>query len=258
MITRFTIPLLLLIVAALAWLKPVDELAATHAEAGLKRAAASFATARLLNGVISVLQGTEVSGGVVGVVTIAPGEVLDPVNDLIEQFSTLMLAASVAFGAQILLIQIGASWLMSAALTVAAGAWAWLHLQGRRPPGLLTRVLVALLLVRFIVPVAGLSSELAFRAFMADDYERSQQGIERSASALGVLEPMDGKAKARWWDVPERLDELRKAAERIVDDTIRIIVVFLLQTLVLPLLVVWILLRAGRMIVASAGAPHGP
>jgi hypothetical protein len=255
MTRRILIPALLLLVAALAWLKPLDELAARQADAGLKRAVASFATARALNAVISVLQGTEVSGGVVVDVKLAPGQVLDPVNDLIEQFSTLMLAASIAFGAQILLMQIGASWVMSAALTVAAAAWAWRCVQGRAPPALLTRVLAALLLVRFIVPVAGLSSELAFRAFMADEYADSQQGIERSAAALGALDPIEGKA--RWWDVPERFDELKNVAERVVDHSIRIAVVFLLQTLVLPLLVIWILLRASRMIV-SPGPAGGP
>ena len=258
MLKRTVVPALLIIVvillAAAAWLKPLDNLATSQADAGLKRAIASFATARALNAVISVVQGTEVSGGVVVGVTLAPGQALDPVNDLVEQFSALMLAASVAFGAQILLMKIGATWVMSAALTLVAAAWAWRYAHRRTPPRLLTRVLVALLLVRFIVPVAALSSDLAYRAFMADDYAASQQGIERSASALGALDTVDGEGnngKSRWWDVRERIDALQNAAQHIVDYTIRIAVVFLLQTLVLPLLVFWLLLRAGRLIVSA-------
>lgn len=44
-------------------------------------------------------QGTEVAVEPAGVgVIFTPGQILDPVNDLLEQFSNLMLAASVAFG----------------------------------------------------------------------------------------------------------------------------------------------------------------
>ena len=57
-------PLLLVAVAivlAFAWLKPL-EIAATHqVDAGLKRALVSFATARALNAIISVAQGTEIA-----------------------------------------------------------------------------------------------------------------------------------------------------------------------------------------------------
>jgi hypothetical protein len=235
---------------ALVWLKPLDELATAHAEAGLKRAVASFATARVLNGVISVLQGTEVSAGVVVGVKLAPGQILDPVNDLIEQFSSLMLAASIAFGAQLLLLQMGAAWGMSLALTLVAAAWGWQYLRQRMPSGWLTRMLVALLLVRFILPVAALTSELAYQSFMAKDYASSQQGIEQTATALGAIKVADEGPK--WWELSERIDKLKLAAERTIDHAIRITVVFLLQTLVLPLLVFWILLRSSRLLLPDA------
>ena len=65
----------------------------------------AFAMARGLNGVISVAQGTSVAIQPAGVgVMLAPGELLDPVNDLVEQFSTVMLFASASLGLQRLLI----------------------------------------------------------------------------------------------------------------------------------------------------------
>ena len=146
---------LLAVAVACAWLRPLDDLAGAQAQAGFKRAVASFATARALNAVISVVQGTELSVQPLGVgVTLTPGQMLDPLNDLVERFSDLMLAASVAFGVQLLLIEVGMHWGMSLALTLVAFAWAWPYLKRKRPPALLTRVLVALLLVRFIVPAA--------------------------------------------------------------------------------------------------------
>lgn len=86
----------------------------------------SFATARTLNAVISVVQGTQVElqPGGVGM-TFTPGQVLDPINDLVEQFSLLMLAASVSFGVQLALIKFGAFWAVSSMLSVVALAWTW-------------------------------------------------------------------------------------------------------------------------------------
>ncbi len=243
------LPLLLLVMVAAAWLQPLDDLAAARAESGLKRAVASYATARALNAVISVVQGTEVSAGLGLGMTLTPGQALDPLNDLVEQFSTLMLAASIAFGAQILLLEIGGAWVMSLALSLAAGAWAWFRWQGKPPPGLLSRVLVALLLVRFIVPVAGLASDLAYRAFMADEYVASQQGIEQSTSLLREADPA-----ASGWKLADIVDNVRQAAERTIDYAIRLSVVFLLQTTVLPMAVVWILLQAGRALLHERAA----
>jgi hypothetical protein len=85
---------------------------------------AKLTRARALNAVISVAQGTEVSLQPLGVgVTLAPGQLLDPVNDLVEKFSDLMLMASVAFGVQKVLISMGGYWLISLLLTFAAIGW---------------------------------------------------------------------------------------------------------------------------------------
>lgn len=240
----------LAIAVACAWLRPLDHFADAQAQAGFKRAVASFATARALNAVISLVQGTEFSVQPLGIgVTLTPGQMLDPLNDLVERFSDLMLAASVAFGAQILLIEMGIHWAMSFVLSLAAALWAWLWLRGQGPPALLSRVLVALLLVRFIVPLAGLTSELVYRGFMQEQYAASQSGIEKASQTLSTLAPADGVTDQKWWQLHKQIEKLGATIDQAVEHAIRLIVVFLLQTLLLPLVVFWILLRTGRMLV---------
>lgn len=254
---RFLVGALLLLCCTLAWLGPLDRLAQAHAEEGLKRAVASFAAARALNAAISVLQGTEVSGGVVVGIKLAPGQVLDPVNDLVEQFSLLMLAASLAFGVQLLLMKMGASWGLAALLSGVAALWLWRVGRGQAAPGL-GRLLGALLLVRFVVPVAALTGELAFQGFMAADYRNAQAGIERSVAALGLLEAAQEADAPRWWAVRERIDALKAAGERIVEDSLRVATVFLVQTLLLPLLTVWGLWQGLRGLLSAPGREGQP
>lgn len=244
---------LVLAVTLLAWVRPLDDRALTQAEAGLQRALLAFAAARALNGVISVLQGTEVSAGVAVGVKTAPGQILDPVNDLVEQFSTLMLAATVAFGVQIVLMQMGAGWLMSLALTVTLAAWAVARWRSRAPPDWLSRLLVLLLLLRFALPVAHLGSEGLVRAFLHERQSAAQQGLGQTATALGAQPVVDGSGSdgtggkaVSWWNLRERYEAVRAAAERAVGHLIELAVIFVLSTLVLPLGLLWALVLLAR------------
>ena len=88
--------LLALLALAAAVTGIADDTAESYADEALKRALVTFAAARTLNGVISVVQSTEVGVGV----TVAVGQILDPVNDLIERFSGVMLVAASSLGLQ--------------------------------------------------------------------------------------------------------------------------------------------------------------
>jgi hypothetical protein len=253
-----------------AWLGPLDATASGHAEAGLKRALATFAAARALNAAISVVQGTELAVTPAGLgVTLTPGQVLDPVDDLVEQFSSLMLAASVAFGIEVALIRMGGHWAVSAVLSALAIAWAWLAWRGAPRREWLDRLLVGALLVRFAVPLVVLGSEVGFRLFLERDYATGQATIEasrREIDARAAPPPASGEGLADrmkgWWsrgpDIGGRIDDLKAVAARAVDHVVKLIVVFLLQTLVVPLLLLWALLRAGRMLADLPARPAAP
>src|SRR5258706_2779992 len=156
---RIILAVFMATVVLCSWLAPLDAPALKQVDAGLKRALVSFAAARTLNALISVAQGTEISAQPLGVgVTLTPGQLLDPLNDLVEQFSTLMLAASIAFGIQKVLITIGAYWLISLVLTAAALGWTWLYYRRQQAPAWLSRLLVILLMLRFAIPVVTIGT----------------------------------------------------------------------------------------------------
>lgn len=253
----------ILLVAAMvlcAWLGPLEAAASRQIDAGLKRALVSFAAARLLNAVISVAQGTELSLQPMGVgLNLTVGQALDPVNDVVEQFSRLMLVASVAFGMQKVLVAIGAHWLMSLALTGAAAGWAVLFYRQQRSPPWLSRLLVVLLMLRFAIPVATIGSDLVFQHFLAGDYAASQQALDRTAVTLerqgpaatadpaqGFLDRIKSWAGTQGAAWQQRLDGLKQAAEQATEHVIKLMVIFVLQTLVIPLVLLWGLYALAR------------
>src|SRR5665647_1805913 len=115
----------LLVLLLGSWLAPLDAPAMQQVDAGLKRALITFASARALNGVISVIQGTLVDAQPAGMgFTFAPGQLLAPINEVVKHFADLMLMASVAFGVQKVLITISGYWVISLVLTATALGWA--------------------------------------------------------------------------------------------------------------------------------------
>jgi len=253
---------IVLVVAAIAasWLPWIQNVADAQVDAGLKRALFAFAAAKTLNAAISVVQGTEVHVQAVAGMTLTPGQLLDPINDLVEQFASLMLAASVAFGVQKALLAIGAHWLVSAAVTAFAAAWAVLAWRGRAPPWL-ARVVVVLVMVRFAFPAIAIGGEWVFHRFLTPQYKEATQSIAQVTARVEAPPPAPARDKS-WFDrltevldtpaaVKERLAELKRAADEISDQIVKLIVVFVVQTVVVPTVLLWALLRlaggAGRL-----------
>ncbi|MDP3355356.1 MAG: hypothetical protein Q8M51_05785 [Polaromonas sp.] len=266
---RFLLALAMCTLVLCSWLAPMDAPAMAQVDAGLKRALVSFASARVLNAAISVAQGTEALVQPFGFgVTLAPGQVLDPVNDLVEQFSKLMLAASVVFGIQKVLISMGGYWPLSVLLTGAVLGWGWCCWRGLRPPAWLSRLLVIVLMLRFAVPVVTLGSDVLWQKFLAADYQSSQQLIGSASGQVQQLGPNMPIApdnaglidKLKGWvaknaDVKKNFDDLKQAAEQATEHIIKLIAVFMLQTLVLPLLLLWAMYGVARRVFEWQGRP---
>ncbi len=247
-VTRQVAMLLGMTVLLLAsWLKPMDAPAMQQVDAGLKRALVSFATARALNGAISVIQGTQIGIQPLGIgVTLSLGQVLAPFNELLKNFSDLMLMASVAFGIQKVLISISSYLVILLALTATAIVWAALYVRQHPPPAWLSKLLVILLMLRFAIPVVVLGSDTLSQKFLASDYAASQEVIDTAsgqAASVKVAEsPMsESSGMLEKFKVPKIPDfkEMMRAVEQATEHMIKLMVIFLLQTLVIPLLLLW-------------------
>lgn len=265
--------LLLGLVVMGAWITPLDQMAAEQVDAGLKRALVSFATARAFSAAISVAQGTEVAIEPAGIgVQFSVGQILKPLNDIVEQFAHLMLAASIAFGIEKILIGIGAYWMVSLVITAIAVACACFIFRQRPLPSLLAKVLAVLIMIRFAMPLAIIGSDKLFHQFLAEDYASSQENIEivsGQMSSMGSVPQQAVEDRSTWdkikeWsaqhmDIRPQLANLKQAAEKAIEHTIRLMVIFLLQTLILPLLWVWMLWSVVKGAVMSpAGSRSGP
>ncbi len=281
---RWGMTALLLGVALLAVLPVLDERAEHNYEALFQRALVTFALARTLNGVISAVQGTEVAIQPAGVgVTLTPGEVLDPVNDLVERFSWIMLGATVSLGVQSVLLEISAWWVLQGAVVVLA---LWLLAlrwwRGRAPDtarAWLWRALLVAVFLRFAVPLTLVANEAVYELFLETRYQESTQVIEAAGEALEELgeepatvpEPADNEgffeglrdSLGRAWDsaadgpgLAERVAAIQERATALIEHVIQLSVVFVLQTGVLPVAFLWVFLQLAKWVFRPPSPPE--
>lgn len=262
---------LLLLAVLLCWVPAFQALADRFVDDGLKRSLLSFATARALHSAVSVLQGTELAVQPMGVgLTLTLGQALAPISDLVAQFADWMLWASVVFGMQKLLLSMGGSYGVTAMVTVVALVWLVLYLR-QRAPQWLTRLLVVLLFVRLVMPVTIIGSEWLFTQFMAQTYQQNQLTTEGTVADLQKMEASsqaDGTAAGKDADtslwsrlqqiasnpgdaIRAKLAQLQQQLDQQVERLVTLIVVFALQTIVLPLALMGALVLLCRGLLTS-------
>ena len=240
----------------------IDRASEEQAENALTNALVTFAVARTLNGVISVAQGTEIAlePGGVGVV-LSAGEILDPVNDLIERFSAVMLIAASSLGLQALLLNITSWWGVTAFLLAAAAGflvviWAPRSAAANYAEPVL-RVFLILLFVRFAVPVLIVGTTVISDAFLAPEQEAATAilrdttaDIERISDEAQVTSAEEQSLMDRLGEmideslesirVGDRMQELKESASNAAEHIVSLIAIFVLQTILLPLLFLWL------------------
>jgi hypothetical protein len=263
----------LLLASLLAGSKALDHFGEEYADQALKRALISFAVARTLNGLISVAQEAEVAMQPAGVgLNISPGEILDPVNDLIERFSLVMLVAASAIGVQKILLSISA-WDLFNYLVI--GFWIlygiMLIAKRNKPKGLhpfWSKAVIFLMLVRFATPVMALTSQGLYNAFLQENYqeantelEGASRTIENNTPEQKPLSPTEQSAYegAKEWlsnaisqlDIKKQIKAYQAAAERASQNVIELITVFIVQTVLFPIFFLWLIYRSGRSLLST-------
>ncbi|ABM03547.1 Na+/H+ antiporter [Psychromonas ingrahamii 37] len=266
---------LIIILLGLGSTNTIDSIAENKLEASFSNALTTFAVVRGINAVISVVQGTEVAiePGGVGVI-LTPGEILDPANDLIERFSWIVLAASTSLGAQIVLLKIGTT-VLANYLVILSGSillisiWTSI-LANSSWRNLLIKSAILVIFIRFLIPIVTLATEVVYSSILSPTYINSQEVLENVENDVQELQARDSSSVS---DESEEgiLSSIRRFYERTTNSMnisarykeydqkiagaskhiINLIVVFIFQTLVFPLIFLWLAIRLFSLLINS-------
>jgi hypothetical protein len=262
----------------------IDSKATEYVDAGLARAGAAFVLARTINAIISVFQESELQlePGGIGV-SFAAGEVLDPINDMVERFSWVMLASLTSLGIQKVLIQVGTWFSISIVLSLGllfllAGLW----VENRMPVNLRraggTLILLAVL-IRFAVPVMAFLNNQVYESVLKKTHDDASVLIEKDIDELKKLYPSDmavlnqiesqqDEQKEESWlskandlvgytinqgknllDLKSKYEAIKNIVSGMFSYLVDLIVVFVINTILLPLIFLWGFLKLSRLFV---------
>lgn len=220
-------------------LHPVRERAEDYLGKSVKATLASYLVVRGINAGVSVIKESELSLSPAGVgLSLALGEILDPIDDITERVSALLLVSFVSLGVQKLFLEVFSSplLLMSGTLSILAGLV--LLVKDTKPPFLL-RVLVLLLILRFLLPAYVAIGDAVYEGMVKSRIEATNVELDRvKSTVVSAFENVESPS-----DLKKVLLSLKDGADSAVEKMLMLALYFTFQTILLPLISLWIVVK---------------
>ena len=164
----------IMVLVFVSWQGKADDYSKTYINDSLQGAVVAYAGARTLNAGISVLQSTDVG---VGFASITIGQSLDPINDLIEDFSSLLKWAIGSLLIQKILLNL-ISDLGFNLLVSGAGLWLIVDLIWPSRFSIQVRKFVlSILVIRFALVAAVLCNSLVDQLYLERELTQNMSAI---------------------------------------------------------------------------------
>jgi len=263
---RALVAVFIVLMMGLSSTRLLDDYVDDYTDEALKNAALTYATARGINALVSMMQSSQVEAGV-GVVSgaITVGELLDPLNDMIERFSTVMTWVLASLAAQKVLLLI-ASHRLFLYLVAALGILALLALFNGSPRtrNLVFRLFLVVIFVRFSLGLAVALNSGADLLFLDRQLKEHDAEIARfQDKVIGIdgdqqLDANSVSATAlRFWQGLS-IDELQRRISDGIENFINLVAIYLLKTIVFPLGFFYLAFHLIRLLWRFDLGPRGP
>lgn len=242
-------------VLMLSWLNLLDNKTSQYVDDAIYEATVAFGIARGLNAVISTLQSAtvEFSLGIGG--SVSPGELLDPVNDLVEDFSTLMKISIISLAIQALLLEIFSDAFFKLFLSVITILFLISYsLQKDYLTRVFFKTFIFICFIRFSLVLVVLLSSMIDQTFIQEKIKTDLNTIEQTRSSLDTLNKQEeegffsGMNEMKNYLNSFQLQEIQKKLDLATNSIMQLMAHFLFKSMLLPLLFLALLLKGVKFI----------
>jgi len=244
----------------------IDASADRYFADSITKAGLAYATCRLVNATISIIKDSNVQLQPAGVgITLAVGQIVDPIDDATERLSDVLVTVIVSLGIEKLLYEISVSVvppLISLILLSLLILALLHHRRWEKPRKILLRVLLLVIFARFALPVSSLINQFVHQGFFEQKIQSAKDKLSLGSAELEKLKDLSmpevagflGTVKNNAFFLARKTIEFRNAlvytvknVGTIIDSIINLLLlylgVFVLQVILLPLLMFWILIK---------------
>jgi len=237
---KTSIAIVIVILVGLSSARTLDDYVDDYTSEAITNAAISYATARGINALVSTLQSSEVEVGVLVSGSITIGEVLDPLNDMIERFSTVMTWVLASLAAQKILLLLASHQLFLYLVAVLGISALLLLYHGRsQAQSLVFRCFLVVVFLRFALGLAVALNSGVDYLFLDQQLHSNDRQIENFQSGIMRIDADAGSDDIRdsvidfWRSIS--LADLQQKISHGIESFINLIAIYLLKTILLPL-----------------------
>jgi len=237
----------------------IDQKGEDYFQENIKKLAATYAVVRGLNAGISVIKDSEIDIAPGGIgATIAAGEIVDPIDDLIERFSYILLISLISLGIQktVLMISVDVFFkLLSIGLAVS-GIYI---LTGKKVfYSLSLKLIILSVIVRFFLPVSAVLSDMSYNAFFKENVETARKNISELVQLLKVEEIVSKEEGSvldkikniqRSFQIEKKIKVIKDYSSTVIDSIVLLSTAFVFQNILVPVFIVWLFVKSLHWIV---------
>lgn len=253
----------------------IDDSADEYFRNSIAKAGVSYGVCRLINGTVSVIKESNLELEPAGIgISIAVGQVVDPINDMVERLSDILVMSISSLGVQELAYEICLTLappvLASTLLILSLLVW-WESGKTAKLRGLLISIAIVIAIARFCLPLSAVVNDYLQVNFFEKNIAEANHELTRGIADLdtlkdvslpkygGVLETIENSAsylKRRTVDFKDAIAATIENRELIIENLLKLTFlyagIFIIQVLVLPLLIFWILVKLLNVLLFSA------
>ncbi len=247
----------------------LDDQADAYFRTAISKGGLSYATCRVINASVSIIKESSLHLQPAGVgVSLAVGQALDPIDDLTERVSDVLVTAVVSLGVQKLAYEIGIS-LAPPALAVLLLLLSLLVWFGgervRRVHNTLTRFALLLFAARFCLPISSLVNDVVNQHFFNARIEQVGSNLSASSAGFDKLKDFNSPAggiletasflQQKAVELREGLTAVSKNIGSLTENLLQLaflyLGIFFIQVIVLPLASFFVLAKTANALFGS-------
>lgn len=197
----------------------LDSNADDYFEQAMSKATVAYGTTRIINASVSILKDSEVHAEPGGIgLSLAIGEILDPIDDMTERVSDVLITAIVSLGIQKLIFELGITIIpkLLALVIVLYTILAWINYKGaERVNYFLVRFGVVILVVRLFLPFSALVNDVLNISYFDGKIDLAKEELEYYSSEITTVADIEFPDGEGFWET------VTNSAEFLTDTSIK-------------------------------------
>jgi hypothetical protein len=237
----------------------------------ITKAGIAYATCRAINASVSVVKDSSLQLEPAGIgVSLAVGQVLDPIDDMTERLSDVLVTAITSLGVQKLSYEIGVSLAprVFAVFLIILSVLIWFDndrviLLQRTT----TRILIVIAILRFCLPASSLANDYIYQNYFSDEISKTNNHLSLQSDVFEKLGNVAIPNANDMWeslgnstsliktmaiDLKNALTESVSSMGGIIENLLKLtflyVGIFLIQVIILPILMFWFLVKISNIL----------